>query len=261
MHDGVLHRQRQDKLGNKKILPVVPHTLTWTVIRLCHDDPMAGHKGRDDTYSLVSEHYFWNGMYKQVMDYVSGCETCARMNVRRQATIGELMPLPATTEPGTELSFDTIGPLTRSALGMKYIFVCTDRATRMVFADAAPDKEPKRARALLRRVHATLGLPHRVQTDWGTEYDDMFTEEVAKFQITRTRSAPYYPQSNGRVERANATIAESLRKYVDEAHRHWDNYLQAVICALNTAPNRSTGFSPFFLLFGREPRLQKKMAQ
>lgn len=88
-----------------------------------------------------------------------------------------------------------------------------------------------------------IGMPHKVQTDWGGEYDDLFTEELAKFNIERSRSAPYLPQSNGRVERANASIAEGLRKFIDETHRHWHTYLQAVVYAMNTSPNRSTGFS------------------
>ena len=63
-------------------------------------------------------------------------------------------------------------------------------------------------------------------------------------------------QANGLVERQNRTIKEKLLKILSEDHKEeWVSALDGVLFAHRTAKHRSTGFSPFRLLYGREPKL------
>lgn len=57
------------------------------------------------------------------------------------------------------------------------------------------------------------------------------------------------------MERLNHTISKMLSMYVDEYHRNCDIMLPYVIFAYNTARQESTGFSPFYLLYDREPNM------
>jgi hypothetical protein len=67
-------------------------------------------------------------------------------------------------------------------------------------------------------------------------------------------TSSFHPQGNGALERAHRTLAENLTQYVNDCHNDWDDYIGAVCYAYNTAVNLdSTGCSPFFLMFGREP--------
>ncbi|KAI9558361.1 pol polyprotein [Daphnia sinensis] len=68
-------------------------------------------------------------------------------------------------------------------------------------------------------------------------------------------TSSYHPQANGAVERMNHTLAAMLSMYVSTDQRDWDETLQYVCFAYNTARQESTGYSPFFLLYGREPKL------
>ncbi|XP_063837212.1 uncharacterized protein LOC135086413 [Ostrinia nubilalis] len=45
----------------------------------------------------------------------------------------------------------------------------------------------------------------------------------------------------------------AVSSYVKEDHRTWDLNLFKIQFALNSAVNESTGFTPFFLVHGREP--------
>lgn len=64
-------------------------------------------------------------------------------------------------------------------------------------------------------------------------------------------NARYHPQNNP-TERTNKIIGNALRAYARENHRHWDAQLDNIAVALNTATNDVTGYTPFYLNFGRE---------
>ena len=62
----------------------------------------------------------------------------------------------------------------------------------------------------------------------------------------------YHPQTNGLTERFNKTLADMLSMYVDVDQKNWDELLPFVTFAYNTAIQETTGFTPFYLLHGRE---------
>ena len=67
-------------------------------------------------------------------------------------------------------------------------------------------------------------------------------------------TAPYYPLSNGAVERANRTVKSMLRAFMKQHNtREWVRALQFVTFAANTSRHRTTGMTPFLLHRGREP--------
>ena len=43
--------------------------------------------------------------------------------------------------------------------------------------------------------------------------------------------------------------------YVSANHKDWDEFLLSILFAYRTSPQATTGDSPFYLLYGREPRL------
>ena len=67
-------------------------------------------------------------------------------------------------------------------------------------------------------------------------------------------SSAYHPQSQALVERDNKTIAERLRCNSTGIYRKWDVDLNAIMFAINTAENRTTAYTPFYLLHGYEAR-------
>jgi len=73
--------------------------------------------------------------------------------------------------------------------------------------------------------------------------------------VKKVNTAAYRPQTNGLVERFNRTLATMISMYVDSKHRDWDRYIPYLIFAYNTTIHPATKESPFFLMYGREPRL------
>ncbi|KAL0154738.1 hypothetical protein M9458_049001, partial [Cirrhinus mrigala] len=64
----------------------------------------------------------------------------------------------------------------------------------------------------------------------------------------------YHPQTDGLVERFNQTLKQMLRRVVMEDKRDWDLMLPYILFGIRELPQASTGFTPFELLFGRQPR-------
>lgn len=84
---------------------------------------------------------------------------------------------------------------------------------------------------------------------------DMMEELFRLTQTNYTRTTAYHLQTNGLCERFNRTIAEMISQYVPADHRDWDEFLPFATFAYNSSVQETTGYSPFFLLYGHEPTL------
>lgn len=80
----------------------------------------------------------------------------------------------------------------------------------------------------------------------------LFKELCRLLDIHKTRTSPYSPQSDGIVERFNQTVVSMLSLFVDSNQLNWDALLPYVMMAYQSSVHSSTGFSPFWILFGQE---------
>lgn len=75
------------------------------------------------------------------------------------------------------------------------------------------------------------------------------------------RRAAYHPQTDGLVEQNNATLKTTLKKLLDLETRKWEDMLPLALFAIRCKVQKSTGYSPFELLFGHQPRTLLEMVQ
>ena len=83
----------------------------------------------------------------------------------------------------------------------------------------------------------------------------MFNELFQLLNIKKTRTNSYHQQCDGHVERMNRTLIELLALNITNPTENWDLNLGLVLIAYRSAVQSSTGFTPHFMLFGRETRL------
>ena len=94
-------------------------------------------------------------------------------------------------------------------------------------------------------------------TDRGANFLSSIVREVCLIiQTQKLNTSSYHPQCNAVQERFNSVILDTISHYVNEFQTDWDQYITAIQFAYRSTPaDNSVGFSPFFLLFGREARL------
>ena len=73
--------------------------------------------------------------------------------------------------------------------------------------------------------------------------------------IDRIFSAPYHPQSNGKLEVFHKYLKPTLKKLCENDPANWDKYINQVLASYRITPNLATAESPFFLVYGRDPNL------
>ncbi len=100
-----------------------------------------------------------------------------------------------------------------------------------------------------------VGIPKEILTDQGTAFMSRTIRELYELLgIKSIRTSVYHPQTDGLVERFNRTLKTMIRKFVHEDAKNWDKWLEPLLFAVREVPQASTGFSPFELLYGRQPR-------
>ena len=138
----------------------------------------------------------------------------------------------------------------------RYIITCTDYFTKWVEAGSLPTKEAKGVANFLYSLICRHGVPKRIQSDQGREFVNSLNNHLFKLTgVQHIISTSYHPQTNGLDERFNQTLQRALLKMVDENQSQWDKFLDSVLFACRTNKQSSTKYSPFFLMYGREPRL------
>ena len=105
-------------------------------------------------------------------------------------------------------------------------------------------------------VYAKFGGSKKILSDNGTEFKNQLFEKVAKELGVEFKcyTAPYHPQSNGRIEGFHHFLKACMSKHISKT-MEWDEVVHLATAAYNFFPNELSRESPFFLMFGRDPRI------
>jgi predicted aspartyl protease len=241
---------------------VIPKDMRSDIIVAAHDHVLAAHYGVAKTYQKIKSRYYWVGMFADIEHWVRSCPSCNTRKTPKTNRKASLQPIPPAEQPFERVSIDCVGPITRSKRGNRYIVVLTDYLTRWPEAFAVRSIKAKViADLLFKQIVCRHGTMKMLLSDRGTNFLSKVVTELCKLLDTEQhKTSSYRPQCNGLTEKFNGTLIQGISMYVDSNQLTWDDFIEPVLFSYRSTPCKSTGYSPFYLLYGRMPRLPLDMA-
>lgn len=93
-----------------------------------------------------------------------------------------------------------------------------------------------------------------VVTDRGTAFTGTLAQQIfTLFGVKHVTCTAGHHASRGMAERAIKTFSSILAHFVSDTQKNWDSIVAPVECIINTTRNETTGYTPFQLVFGRDP--------
>lgn len=238
--------------------PVIcaPPQIFDAILYDAHSAPAAGHQGIGRTLPRLRERYWWPGMSKYVTDYLAKCPLCLAHKDRPRPPREPLGDRPPPKAPWERLHADVWSPGNPSDSGQRYVLGVVDTFSKYLVLIPMPDQTSDTiCAALVSRVFLTYGTPQELVMDNGPAFTaDLAKEMLNAFGVTRKVITPYRPQTNGQIERMFRSIRPMLATLASKAPRRWDEYVNYVSHAYNSAYHVATKETPFYVMYGRAPQ-------
>ena len=241
------------KLQQQEMLLVPVPEERLELVKKIHRD--MGHFGVKRVMDRLKKTYWWKGMEATTDQVVKACMPCARTKAGFRVSGKELQPLHLQGLM-FRWGIDFAGPMLTTKRGNKFVLVCIEHCTKWVELIPLPSKSSEGvARAFLENIISRYGTPGVVLTDGGSEFQGEFQVLLTTQQITHRVTSRDNPQADGLAERMVQTLKQSLRRcLLDQTWGlPWDDILPYVAMGYRISKQKSTGFSPYFLLYGRDP--------
>lgn len=135
-----------------------------------------------------------------------------------------------------------------------------DDLTKFSYAKPVPNHKAITIADTLLKFLTTFGIPESILSDQGSDFtSDLIKELNRLFKIKKIFSSPYHPQTNGALERSHLTLKEYLKHNINQNQNDWDEYVELAMFTYNTHNHKSTGFTPFELVYGHKAHIPSSL--
>ena len=223
---------------------VIPASLRQQVLNLAH----SGHPGIVNLKARLRSKVWWPSIHTDAERKVKTCQACQAVAKFEPPEPIKRRQLPE--RPWEQIAFDFMGPLPSG----DHLFVLVDLYSRFVEVKITKTTNAKFIIETLQENFARYGLPNIITCDNAPQHHaaevKVFCEDNG---IQLFYSTPYWPQSNGAVERQNRNILKILQTAQIE-QKNWKEELHQFLLMHRNTPNAATGKSPAELVFRYSPR-------
>ena len=234
VYDGVL--LRGDRI-------VVPTSLQRRFLKLEHET----HVGIVRTKQLLRSMYFWVGMDKAIESTIKDCPACAASRQLNKNTPLRLVQLPKG--PWLKGAVDIVGPIDN-----KYLVTYVDYFSSFPEAAITRDISSKSIVKILVNIFARHSYPEEIVSDNGPYFvSQEFNRFLSSKGIKHVRSSPYFPRSNGKIERLHRYLKKNFQAITVDG-RSWEE--EKILMSYRSILHPMTGKTSASLLFHREIRTE-----
>ena len=223
---------------------VIPTVIRKQVMKLAHE----GHQGMTRTKARLRQKVWWPSMNSEVEELIRACHPCQLVGPRPRPEPIRSTPFPPG--PWTDIAIDLCGPLP----GGDQLFVIVDYYSRWPEVIWMKNTTSKSIIKCLERVFQVHGLPETIRSDNGPQFaSEEFTAFCDYLDIKHQKGIPFWPQSNGEVERFNETLIKIV-KIANAQKRDLREEVGNFLLQYRSTPHSTTGVAPSELLMGRKLR-------
>jgi hypothetical protein len=215
------------------------------IIKALHDK--TGHAGRESTFHRVAGRYYWEGCWKDIRDYVLSCKLCQhRSKLRLEEALHPSRVVPLFHCVGVDV---VKLPECRGYNGLVIL-----RDDFSGWPEAEPVKNPTSAKVarFLWNTMCRHGVFFELKLDGGSEFKGAVILELEKLGCKRRVISALNPKANGASERGHQPIINALLALTRGGKDPWVPLVPTVLLADRTTTRESTGYTPFYIVNGRE---------
>jgi hypothetical protein len=221
------------KLKNEKERYYTPKNHRIALIRYFHESPLKNHQGSNAVIKDIKEQFYWPKMEIDIKQYINYCNVCQKSKRGPNKKYG-LQKLWSSKYFNHVIAIDHKGPLRRTKSGNRYITTIIDRFSGYIVCIAIPRiNSYTTAWNIINYWIARFDVPYGILSDQGSDFMSGIIQALCTMLGMKHKiSSAYNPQTNGKVERFNRILSESLKVIANERqlnfHRHnstWDLYL------------------------------------
>ena len=255
--NGLLYyKTRQGQADEIVFQFVVPQRHRGAALDSCHRE--VAHQGQCRSTALMQERFWWPGMTRDLRNRIKKCGHCRKYEAA--PPVAPMKPL-ACSGPGELLHVDFTSieetvPLKEDPV-IHNMLVLQDHFSKYIVAYVVKDQTARTAAKTLRNGYFGLfGAPAYLVSDQGKAFmGHVITHLCELYGVQKLRTSPYHAQTNGQVEHINQTIICMISKLEEDRKACWSEHLPELLLAYNATCSAVTGYSPYYLLFGRRPRI------
>lgn len=210
-----------------------------------------GHIGIGKLVDVMKRKFYWPSMSTDIRLIVNTCRGCAERKVK--APIKHNPEHVCTGYPFEKIAVDIAGPLQPSRCGDRYILAIIDYFSKFPMLIPLRNIDSKTvAEAIFTNWICLFGVPDVIHSDRGSCFEsELFYEMCRLAGISKSKTAPYYPQSDGLVERLFRTVKDMIHITATCFQRDWREVIPIVELGLRSTIQRSTNLTPFEVVFGK----------
>ena len=231
------------------VRPFLPKQMRTEMFNRLHN---MGHPGIKNSQRLISKHFVWPFMRRDIKSMVQRCHDCQANKITKHNR-AEINAYPPNHEKFSSLHIDLTGPFDENG-NYKYLLMMIDRYSRWL--EAVP-LENIRAdtifNSFLMNWVARYGIPSEIVSDRGSQFlSEIFSNSAKVLGIKLKTTCSYTPKTNGLVEICNKTIKRSLRGL---GENDWLKKLPFALLAHRAGYTAALGCAPSNVVFGCDLRL------
>nr|XP_012564413.2 uncharacterized protein LOC105848753 [Hydra vulgaris] len=241
---------------------------------------LASHLGINAVRKQIFSRFFLHTIREDITKHVAQCERCQKTSNRNLKVSPALKPVKVEQQVMKQVGVDSI-KLPESN-GFNYVTVLIDNTIVLIghnqscegnsqehsfnyyyhyfskWTEAEPliDKTAVSVAAFLYRVICRHGCFRKQINDQGRKF--LNSVSIALHDMTGVQqrvTSAYHPQANDLVENQNQTIKKAIVKVLTENGKSWASVLDGILFVLRVKVHDSMGYSPFCLMYNRQPYL------